>query len=264
MRRLRHFLFAMLAATGLTAAGASNYTDLWFNPAQSGWGLNLVQQGETAFATLFVYGPDRQPTWLSASNLEVTSHTASGLPNFSGGLHRTSGPWFGGPFDAAPVTIARVGTLYIEGLASDRIRVTYDVEGRSVTSEVVRASLAAPLPANYYHATLALRESFPGGPVYGTARYSAELSVEIIEGIATLRILDQQGRQCTYTGAHSQSGRFSKVAGAFDCLAFSSYPARTGTFSIEDMEFTVQGITGVLRTEAADRHENGRFAAARF
>jgi hypothetical protein len=254
----------MLAAGGVTAAAASNYTDLWFDPAQSGWGVNVVHQGETAFATLFVYGADRQPTWYSASSLQVTSYTSSGLPNFSGGLFRTTGPWFGGPFDPSSVTIERVGTLYIEGLASDRIRVTYDVNGRAASAEVVRASLAAPLPASYYHVTLALRESLPNGPVYGTARYSGELAIEIADGTITLRVSDQQGRQCAYGGSYSQSGRFVRAAGSFQCLAFSSYPARAGTFALEDVEFTVQGVTGVLRTEAPDRHESGRFAAARF
>jgi hypothetical protein len=264
MDAFRKFLFAIIATCAASGGAASNYTDLWYNPAQSGWGVNIVQHGDTAFATLFVYGPDRQPTWYSASNLRVTSLTGSGLPNFEGGLHRTTGPWHGGTFDPATVTLARVGTLYIEGLAGNRLRVSYEIDGRTVASEVVRATLAAPQPAFYYHATLALRESLPGGPIYGTARYSADLSFELADGTATLRLTDQQGRTCSYAGAYSQAGRFSSVSGDFTCTAFPGYPARAGTFAIEEMEFTVQGITGVLKTEAADRFENGRFAAARF
>jgi hypothetical protein len=264
MTKLWKSLIALLAACAGTADAAANFTDLWYDPAQSGWGVNVVHQGDTAFATLFVYGPDRQPTWYSASNLRVTSLTGSGLPNFEGGLYRTTGPWYGGPFDPATVTFVRVGTLYIEGLAQDRLRVSYEVEGRTIASEVVRATLAAPQPAFYYHATLALRESLPGGPIYGTARYNADLTFDLDGGNATLRVTDQYGRECTYAGAYSQTGRFSSVSGNFACAAFASYPARSGTFAIDDMEFTVQGITGVLRTEASDRVENGRFAAARF
>src|SRR5258708_15075843 len=39
------------AAPSCTLGGAKgaaeNYSDLWFNPADTGWGLNLVQQGDT-------------------------------------------------------------------------------------------------------------------------------------------------------------------------------------------------------------------------
>ena len=41
-----------------------DYGDIWYNaPAesQSGWGVNIAQQGEILFVTLFVYGPDRTP-----------------------------------------------------------------------------------------------------------------------------------------------------------------------------------------------------------
>ena len=31
-------------------------TDLWWNPAESGWGMNVIQQGDTSFVTMFVYG----------------------------------------------------------------------------------------------------------------------------------------------------------------------------------------------------------------
>lgn len=264
MRRLRNFLLAMaLAATLPTRAG--DFTDLWWNPAQSGWGMNLVHQGETAFVTLFVYGPDRQPTWYSASDAQVYAYSGSGgLPHFAGSLHRTTGPWHAGPFDPSTVTLVRVGSISIEPLAKDRVRVTYDVDGRTSSAELVRASIALPIAPAFYHASWALRESFPGGPPYGTARYSGDISLLIDDGRATLRFDESTGRRCEYTGPYSQAGKLSAVSGTFSCTASGIYPARAGTFTIEDLEFTAQGITGLLRTAAQDRHESGRFAAARF
>src|SRR3954469_24052414 len=45
------------------------YQGLWWNPAESGWGLNTTHQGNILFATLFVYAGDGQPLWLVASGL---------------------------------------------------------------------------------------------------------------------------------------------------------------------------------------------------
>ena len=69
---IRILLALALAANAFDAFATpqhQNMTDMWFNPAESGWGLNLIHQGDTLFATLFVYGPDGQPRWYVASSL---------------------------------------------------------------------------------------------------------------------------------------------------------------------------------------------------
>jgi len=38
-------------------------------PGEDGWGMNIAQQGDTLFATVFVYGSDRRPTWYVASSI---------------------------------------------------------------------------------------------------------------------------------------------------------------------------------------------------
>ena len=39
----------------LNLARATNYQDLWWNPAESGWGVNFTHQGDIIFATWFTY-----------------------------------------------------------------------------------------------------------------------------------------------------------------------------------------------------------------
>ena len=39
-----------------TVTRANNYQDLWWVPAESGWGINISQQGDVMFATWFIYG----------------------------------------------------------------------------------------------------------------------------------------------------------------------------------------------------------------
>ncbi len=87
---------------------ATNYQDLWWNaPAESesGWGVNLTQQGTIIFATWFTYDADRNPLGLS-----VTAFPA-GPKTYSGTLILTGGPAFGAmPFDKTKVTRNPVGT----------------------------------------------------------------------------------------------------------------------------------------------------------
>ena len=55
------------------ANGAANYSDIWWkSPAgsESGWGLNIVHEGATLFATWFTYGHDGRPTWFFSSDMK--------------------------------------------------------------------------------------------------------------------------------------------------------------------------------------------------
>ncbi len=71
------------------AATTTDYSDLWWVPAESGWGIQLVQEELTIFATMFVYDSNGQSTWYTATLSYVASLT------WSGALYATTGPWFG-------------------------------------------------------------------------------------------------------------------------------------------------------------------------
>src|SRR3954447_4143778 len=74
-------------------AEAVNYTDIWYNPSENGWGVNLVQSDAFMFATFFIYGPTGDPTWYTAN----LTRDASG--NFNGGLFGTKGTYFAAPWN---------------------------------------------------------------------------------------------------------------------------------------------------------------------
>src|SRR4051812_7004477 len=101
------FLTAVAASLPVLAFASSttpDYTDLWYIPTESGWGANVVQQGNTMFVTLFVYGSNNQPTWFVASAVTQTGGSTSGT--FSGPLYQTTGPYFAnGGFNSASVTV---------------------------------------------------------------------------------------------------------------------------------------------------------------
>jgi hypothetical protein len=117
-----------------------NYTDLWWNPKEPGWGLNLNHQGNTLFGTLYTYGRDGQPLWLVASS--ITRHPAG---YWEGALLRASGPAFDSRPWVAPV-LERVGTLDLQFDGRDKATLSYSFDGVRVSKPIERQIFSlAPL-----------------------------------------------------------------------------------------------------------------------
>jgi serine protease len=86
---------------------ATNEQDLWWalGGTESGWGVNLTQQGTTIFATWFTYDANRNPLWYSVTATRTAPNT------YVGTLYRTTGPAFSAvPFDPNQVHRTPVGT----------------------------------------------------------------------------------------------------------------------------------------------------------
>jgi hypothetical protein len=111
-------------------------TALWWNPSESGWGLNLNQQGGTVFGTLFAYDSGRAPMWLVMSNGVLQPDGLS----YTGDLYRTTGPAFNAnpftPIGAANVT--RVGAMTVSFADAGVGTLQYSVDGVSVTKAIQR------------------------------------------------------------------------------------------------------------------------------
>ncbi len=117
-----------------TGALSSNHTALWWNPAESGWGINFDHQGNIIFATLFTYDLSGNPMWLvmSSGNLQADGKT------YAGSLYRTTGP----AFNAVPFTpltapnLTTVGTMSVTFPTSNTATLTYSVNGAAVTKSI--------------------------------------------------------------------------------------------------------------------------------
>lgn len=254
--------FAVKAgATMLAAASpfvsAGQYSDLWWNPHESGWGVNVVQQQETAFITLFVYAPDGRPTWYVAPAAHITHFGSSG-PLFTGTLYRTRGPWHGGPFDPQQVEAVAVGQVDLEVLAKDRIRVHYSAEGVAVVKEVVRQTWDQPLVGANYVSQFVLRQAYPpGGPPIGTRDFPGDVLVHFDAGQGYMRV-DDPLRRCEYRGPYQTTGKLIRFSGTYAC---SAGDGASGTFEVSDLEVSANGLTGYLRTWSGELNQYGRFAA---
>jgi hypothetical protein len=105
-----------------------NYTDIWWNPAESGWGLNVIQHGSgVIFATWFVYGADGKPTWYVMPDGQW--NTAN---EYTGRVYRTTGPPPSAAFDPSTVTRTQVGyatlTFNVNGLGIQQAMVVMNLD----------------------------------------------------------------------------------------------------------------------------------------
>jgi hypothetical protein len=126
------------------AAGstAPNYTALWWNPSESGWGINLTHQADILFATLFTYDEDGQAMWLVASNL-----AAQPGGTFAGELYRLTGPpFFQSPWNPAGTVLTTVGTMSVGFSDASNGTLIYTFNGATVTKAITRQIFSSPVP----------------------------------------------------------------------------------------------------------------------
>jgi YVTN family beta-propeller protein len=114
-----------------------DFSDLWWSPGESGWGLAIAQQSATMFLAWFVYDDNGRPVWYVASSCAVNV-----LNNgCNGTLYRTSGP--PGPtaspiFDPARVAVTAVGTVNLSFTSYSAALLTYTVNGTPGFKSITR------------------------------------------------------------------------------------------------------------------------------
>ena len=119
----------------------TDYSGLWWNPQESGWGLSLHQSAlHVLFGAWFVYGTNGQPEWYTLQGGQWIDSTT-----WRGTLYRTTGPFFAAPgYDPRLVLVQAAGTatldLAIRSGEEGRARFTYTIGGVTATKSIARMS----------------------------------------------------------------------------------------------------------------------------
>ena len=211
-------------------------SDLWWNRDESGWGINLAQQGDMGFATLFVYGPDGRPRWYSASSMKGTRNGAD--VSFSGSLAESVGPAQPGAFNASQVSRREVGTISFQTHGDNRADLVYSVDGVRVTKQVERLTMKGTDATGVYATDMPLGCTSPFSPTWpATIRIlqSSPTSLELVVASAS-------SSTCTYSGTPQWRGRLLGVTGTFACNF-----GWQGTFEMSNVNVTYQGFVGHLQ-----------------
>jgi hypothetical protein len=255
---------SILAAAGLVLAAficratplAYNASDIWWDPNESGWGLNVIHQGDTLFATLFVYGSDGSPRWYSASSLvaatTVSSHDRPLV--FSGPLHESTGPALGTAFDPARVTRRQVGTMTFQMFNALFARLTYSVDGVQVTRDLQRYTFRVHNGSGTY-------VGFQVQPADGVrAAVSDAMTITINQGDSSFALTTSGSRSgtCNYLGSPAPYGQLVDVPGHLNCA-----DGRDTPFKLMELDWTRGGFTARMTGNLITAPFQGRFVGAR-
>jgi hypothetical protein len=112
---------------------AYDFTDLWWNPSESGWGISIHVKRDALFGAWFVYDASGKPTWYTLQGgAWTTANTYRGQIYVT-----TSNPDAGvGPLSTLTVAPVGMGTLSFSGM--DQAVFTYDVDGVIGAKNIVR------------------------------------------------------------------------------------------------------------------------------
>jgi len=124
----------MMGGGGTTDQGppkpAFDYSDLWFDPLESGWGMNIVQHASgNIFAVIYTYDTPNRPMWFVLPGGSWTSSTV-----FTGTLYRVTGSPASAAFQAGSVTQAGSATFTFSDASHGSI--TYTANGTQVTKSI--------------------------------------------------------------------------------------------------------------------------------
>jgi len=243
MRRMTAALLACAALGAHANTITPDFTDLWWNSSESGWGVNVVQQEDTLFTTLFVYGADGSPTWYVGSDV-IYAGVQAGQHVFHGPLYRATGPHFAVPFQTSQVRLAQVGTVTFRAAQATTATLSYTVDGVTITRSIARQTWRSQNFSGEYRG--AMVGSYSGCNTGNGPFESAAVFTVTQQGFAITIRQDGAANSCSYSGAYSPAGTIGVVEGASSCgdgLAQS--------FSVTEMKVGIDFFSGAMTGRGA-------------
>jgi hypothetical protein len=263
----RRLLLALLLMAAAFSARALEYTDVYYNKDEPGWGMFLVQSETFQFIALFIYGPDGKPVWYVANLDQDGTNPGS----YKGTLYATTGTYFADVWDPSKLVANEVGTVSFTTSDSYHGTLVYTFNGGpTVTKQIVRQTLTPYQMSGDYSGSLVGSQTGCGDPGDNfnnmVSRFELQVA-QVNDDSITLKFsfVDQDaGVVCTVSGPLTHLGRLYRVAGGqLSCIAPDDAGAPSPA-TIESLHPTGQGIEG--RVQSIDPFScvlNFRFSAVR-
>ncbi len=201
-----------------TVARANNYQDLWWVPAESGWGINISQQGDVMFATWFIYGANGQPTWVFLSRAERSGALGN---TFTGSLSQAIS---GSAFSAVPFVPSTVANFRAVGSASLVFSdartgtLTYSIDGATVVKQITRQTIGVfNLTGSYFGGLKREGSGCVAAALNGSLLNQATYSINHTVATGALTITEVGGTSCNFTGNVQVFASILEGSGSFTC-----------------------------------------------
>lgn len=239
VRALAASLFFSLAL--VRPAAATDWTDIWWAIPEVGWGVNFVQSDRFIFATFYLHDANLQPEWYTG---EMSSNADGDV--WSGPLYRTTGSYFGAPWNGAQTNTQPVGTVTFTRTSSYTGTLTYNVGAVNVTKQITRLTLTGiRLGAVYRGGFVSYLDRCDNSANNGVARVWTDIAVTQTEsGGLTLDFYTDGYASgaitCRVTGSSIQNGLLFRIPDA----AYTCGTTFATTALVTQIKATAQGIEG--------------------
>lgn len=255
MKRIAIAVFGLVFGLFSQASQAANYQDLWWNPAQSGMGVVIGQQGDTLFVGWYFYRGDGSATFLSMAAPLVGSSA-------SGSLIRTTGDPPGPSYNPSAVQPVVVGTATLTFTSDATATLAYEYDGLSGTMALQRFTFAAlPIAGTYRYSTKQTTSGCTFASNNGMGYDFGTAVITATNGNFTMRTTSAyDGSFCNYSGTFAQNGTMISLNGSVAC---SSGVAGTMQLSMTPTDNSFQGTSTGQLTVGETCHSSISFGGVR-
>lgn len=273
IRFARRFAAVFLASLAIALPARAttfsvDFTDIWWNANEDGWGVTVSQQGDTIFATFFIYGPDKSARWYSAAIFPVAGPAS--VVSFTGDMYLSSGSYFGDPtFTKTPAT--KVGTATMAFNSATTGTLTYTIGGVAVTKQIVRQTFAGnSLAGTYFGGVTSDRTSCSNSAQNGQFDITGVLLVTQTGSSVYMETDFPDGNggtgACAYRGNYTPQGRVGTISsGTWSCVVGNSTVVQGVSFSMTNIDGQLNGFHATfVASDQAGCVYNGRFGGIRF
>lgn len=113
----------------------NTYTDIWYNPAEAGWGLSITHHpSNISFIAWYTYDAAGRAKWYVVSSCPMVGDSCSGA------IYEATGPPLGQSFNPASVSLFPVGTMTLTFSGYGTGLMSYYVRGISGVKSIMRYS----------------------------------------------------------------------------------------------------------------------------
>lgn len=247
MNALKRFVVAAALALHAAHAPATNVTtdvtDIWWPNSEVGWGIQLIQNADVIFATMFVYGTENQPLFFVAL---LENPPGGGTGTWTGPLYVSHGPWFGAPWSPALAGEVAVGTMTFSLTGIGTGTLDYTVGATSVSKVLDRQALKLENNDGSYRFAHTWTTSGTGctaSDAFVPASGAVVGDLSILHVDADTAAISLQWKLapvelCSVSAAYTQVGRFGQYQGTLNC------PTRSGSFTMFEIANRVKGLSG--------------------
>jgi hypothetical protein len=242
VRRLLALAMLAICPVAFGQSLGNTFSDLWWKPNESGWGVTVDHQQDVMFLTFFVYGADGSPYWVTGVLNRVGANTTAPFV-FTGNLAESRGPSFGNPFNSSLVTYRPVGTATFTASLINAATLVYSIDGVTVTKSLERQTLRFLDFSGLYNGTVAFTTSECPVPSQNGQTFGETGQMTVLQTGSSFKLLLQptSGGTCGFVGTYSQTGSIGSVVGNAQCSGNAA-----GTFTLDGLQWTLFGMSGRL------------------